>query len=264
MRTARHVVSTVLIGSLIAVPLAIVGCQEPEPPPAAYVGPTLTGADLGITQPACPNNGYVILQQGEPRDRFPGAVGIARLMPAEDKTAARQWRLSTVPEQEATYWNALFNPVAAVREVVMLDTLSVETADAGIGEIADAARRMKADLCLIWGPRSAPPDHAALMGVVMDTRRIEPVAFLQAEAGPEDFLPPAKDHFEEDRRHEDVNYLVARKFDSFFRACIFELINRDQPTDTTQPSPWKGTTTMPAGEWPMVPFYVVPNQPAGW
>ena len=161
------------------------------------------------------------------------------------------------------FWNALFNTVSDVREVVVLDNPSVETPDAGLAEITTAARRAKCNLCLIWGPGDAEPLCAALMGVITDAETQHTVAFVQAQAGPEDFKEPAKDHFDEDRRHEDVNYLVARKFEQQVRDCISQLIPRDRGITSTQPSPWLSATTRPTEILP-IPVYVIPNRPTPW
>ncbi len=246
-----------------------VGCNEPERPPAAYAGPTLASGDLSPEPVSCPPTGFVMIERQASRGRFPGALAVARLVPARkdsprDDSSPIDWQLGAIKEEKATYWNSLFNTVSDIREVVVLDGLALEKPGADLTEIAAAARRMKADLCLIWGPGNAEPLRAALLGVIMDAELGRPVAFLQAEAGPEDFEEPPDDHFEEDRRHEDVNYLVARKFEQQVKDCMFELISRDQRIPTTLPSPWRSISTMPAADQPPIPVYVLPNRPAGW
>ena len=241
-------------------------CNQPDPPPAAYMGPTLACAELGLEPIPCEPSGFVVLEQEPSQGRFPGALAVARLAPAKDLGAdtasGPDWRLDTIKEERATYWTSLFNTVSSIREVVILDEPVVERPEAGPDQIAAAARRMRADLCLIWGPCAAQPDHAALIGVIMDTDRLHPVAFVQADAGPEDFRSPAEDAYPGDRRHEDVNYLADRKFDQQVKDCVFELIARDQKTTTTQPSPWKGFPAMPDDDR-AVPVYIVPNRSTG-
>ena len=244
-----------------------VGCNRPEPPPTPYMGPTVSHADLGLGRMECESSGFVIVENGPAESRFPGALAIARLGPPGQASALvggvapSGWHLGPIRCEEATYWNSLFNTVADVREVVMLDASSVERPEAGLAEITGAARLAKCSLCLIWGPSRAEPGHAALMGVLMDARHGHQVAFVQADAGPEDFQPPAKDHFKEDRRHVDVNYLAARKFEQQVKDCVFELIARHPGPPSTQPSPWQAAATRPA-DLPAIPVYVVPNRPA--
>jgi len=247
----------------------MVACQKPEPPPAAYFGSTLVRADLGISDPvSCPVTGYVLLEESGSQGRFPTALAVAELVPAQDDSAAadgsfRGWRIGTVKPEQATYWNSVCDTVPDVREVVILDEISVDKPTSSVADIIAAARKADARLCLIWGPTHAGPLHAALVGLIVDVERSQPVALLQADAGPEDFKKPPPDRFENDRRHEDVNYLVARKLDLQVKTCVAELVRRDERVATTQPSPWRGATTLP-GDQPAVPVYIVPNRPIGY
>jgi hypothetical protein len=246
------------------------GCHRSESTPAPYIGPTISEAELGLEPTACDPTGFVIVEPAASEGRFPGGLAIARLAPKCEANGqigqgnGTHWQLCTIRSEKATYWNSLFNTVPGVREVVMLDPSSVERPEAGVAEITRAARLAKCTLCLIWGPGAAQPGHARLMGVLMDARDGHEVALLQAEAGPEDFKPPAKDHFKADRRHLDVNYLAARKFEQQGKDCLFQLIARDRPLPAIQSSPWlSAATTRPAGTSP-IPVYIVPNRPARW
>jgi hypothetical protein len=109
-------------------------------------------------------------------------------------------------------------------------------------------------LCLIYGPSPTDPEHAGLWGVLLDTHTGTKVAFVQAQAGPPDYEPPHADRREEDMRHRDPNYLVQRKFQREVRKCILNLIRRDLPRTTTQPSPWQ------TGQPRTTPIYIVPRR----
>jgi len=263
----RPTTETRLVFALLAALLAVTaGCHKPEPPPAAYVGPTLAGSDLGLEKIECPPTGFVILERRGSHGRFPGALAVARLhrpdMPEEDTdSASRSWQIETMKEEQATYWTKLFNTVPELREVVVLDRLSVGSPDADLAAITVSAGRVQADLCLIFGPSPAEPGHSGLTGAIMDTHTGRLVAFVQAQAGPADFQPPPEDRFEEDLRHQDCNYLVARKFEHQVWCCLVELIGRDQPLPTTLPSPWKSAASRPAA-YP--PILIIPNRPITW
>jgi hypothetical protein len=153
-----------------------------------------------------------------------------------------------------------------IREVVVLDDRSVERPEDGVqlAEIIDAASCAKARLCLVYGPQDAAPEHAAIMGILIDTQDQSVIAYAQADAGPGDFMAPPKDRFEGDQRHEDVNYLVARKFEQQVRECMFVLIERDLPLATTQPSPYQDAGSTPPLEYREVPILLMPNRPAEW
>ncbi len=247
--------------------VAIVGgCAKPEPPPLAYCGPTLAGDQLGVREASCPSTGYTILETEPTVGRFPIALAIARLdqpnwWEQSNGVPGDRWQLSTIPEEQATYWNALFNTVMQVREVVVLDRQSVQTPTADIQRISQSADRARAGLCLIYGPSLTELDHAAFMGVIVETPDTRPVAFVRAEAGPMDSETPRPDRRKQDLRHLDVNDLAARKFEKQVWNCVNELVARDQPATTTQPSPWKGRTPRGIDDRTIL---IVPNQSVGW
>ena len=246
-----------------------VGCaQRPDPPPVAYCGPTLASADMGISQVDYDATLYVILEQTRSRGRFPCALAVARLEPQSPLDLANAlsgssgitWQVASIPDEQAVRLNALFNTVPKIREVIVLDRLSVVSPDVNLHEIIASVARLEASLCLVFGPSAAAQDHAAWTGVLVEVPTGRHVACLRAEAGPADFEPPHTDRVKEDERHRDVNYLSACKFEQQVRHCMLELIGRDQPFTTTQPSPWRTATTQPA----LSPIYIIPNRHAGW
>jgi len=244
----------------------ISGCKKPELPPVAYCGPTLASADLGLSQVNCSPNGYVILEKKRSRGRFPAALAVARLVPSDpfdvvgssSASSSTSWQVATVPQEEAVPWNALFNTVPGVREVIVLDQASVVQPNGCLDGILKSVKRLEAAFCLVFGPRTAEIDGAGFAGVLLDVETGQPVAYVQAEATPDDFELPRTDRSEYDQRHNDVNYLAARKFQRQLLACMLEFIERDLPIVTTQPSRWQEATTKPA------PIYIVPNQSVGW
>lgn len=246
------------------------GCQKPEPPPVAYMGPTLASADLGLVEPVDTEaNGFVILETAASKGRFPAALAVVRLdqpnpLFVSDEplfTAERGWEVSTLKEQEAAYWNGLLKTVPMTRGVFVLDRRSVVSPNCDLDQVIRAVRRVNIELCLIYGPRLASDDSAAFAGVIIDTETGTRLAYIQSEAGVFDFEPPRPDRPKNDRSHQDVNYLAARRFEREARGCIIELINRDQPAPTTQPSPWRGMELR--GPVEPVPLYIVPNSRVG-
>ena len=235
------------------------GCTQEKPlPPVAYTGPTLTAADLAVEPVRYDQTGYVLMESEPSQGRFPTSIAVARLVPADPGPFApepqRDWWVGTIAEEKATYWTALFNTFPAVRDVVVLDRRSLSWPDVELTEIVAAAGQMDAALCVIWGPAPTEPGHAGLVGVVMDTARRQAVALVRAEAGPQDILPPAPDQMEGDQRHEDVNYLAARKFQAQVQTCLRALIQRDRPRSAPQSNPWESVDPTP------IPVYIVPTQ----
>ena len=92
----------------VAVDHLAVRHAEPRAP-AAYVGPTLSGTDLGIEKAECAPSGYVILEEQASVGRFPGALAIARLVPADkvasayDEPPPAGWRLGKTEDEKATF-----------------------------------------------------------------------------------------------------------------------------------------------------------------
>jgi hypothetical protein len=251
---------------LAGIAMVTSGCEHPIGVPAAYTGPTLCSDSFGVGKVQCPSTGFVLLEQEKSRGRFPCTIAVARLVPAEKdpfgSPQATDWALGDLKEEEATYWTSLFNTVRDIQAVLILDRLNMEHPEANLEKIAATAERMKAGLCVIWGPGPAHADQASLLGVIMDSRRRERIACVQAVAGPQDFLEPTPDQMHGDLSHEDVNYIVARKFQQQVRNCIDELRARDVRAPATQPSPW-GATSQPANR-SLVPVYIIPNRSTNW
>lgn len=263
---------TACLTTRVLVPLTVfltiaVGCHEKTQTPAAYTGPVLASGDLCVEEVECGQTGFVIFEEGRSTGRFPGTFAVARLVPSEADSFGpaprKAWWVGTIKEEKATYWTSLFNTIPDIQDVVILDRLSIEWPDSDLEAVAAAAGRMNAGLCVIWGPGEAAPEHAALLGVVMNTHARQPVAFVRADAGPEDFQPRGADQLEGDLKHRDVDYLVARKFQRQVKDCVYELITRDSKPPATQPSPWRSATTPPPAS-PLGPVYIVPNRPSTW
>ena len=251
-----------LVGFTVALAVLwtlVSGCEKPEPPPVAYIGPTLASSDLGVEQPMPEPTGFTLLETQVSQGRFPGALAVARLMPPrgffkpDNSDATRErWWIGTIKWEEAMGWNRLGNQIPDLREVIVLDRFTTAQPDGELEVLAASARRLEGGLCLVYGPGPAKPEHAGLWGVILDTQTAAKVAFVQAQAGPADYEPPHADRRAEDMRHRDPNYLVRRKFQHQVRQCILALIERDLPPTATQPSPWK------TGPPRATPVYVVP------
>jgi len=247
--------------ALSAFGLLFSGCQKPEPPPVAYIGPTLASSDLGVEQPISEKTGFIVLEEESSQGRFPGALAIARLAapqgfltPDNNNLSQKHWSIGTIKWEEAMGWNYLGNQIPDLREIIVLDQYTTVGSNGNLKLIVDAARRLDASLCLVYGPSPAEPAYAGLWGVILDTKTSAKVAFVQAQAGPIDYEPPHADRREEDMRHRDPNYLVVRKFQHEVRNCILANLARDQKLTTTQPSPWQTEEPRPN------PVYVVPLQ----
>lgn len=264
LATRGRLSAMIAAGTVVLLVAGVAGCRK-EKALVYYTGPVMPAGEIDAGSEALPTTGYRIVEAERSVGRFPGALAVARLAPPgpiriSDDGVRTHWRITTIPEEEATYWNALFNRFPRIREVIVLDAVAVTWPEADHQEMNAASQRLKADLCLIYGPADAPVNSAALAGVILDAHTGEPVAHLRAQAGPSNYEPPHDDTFKEDLRYRDPAYLAARRFELQARRCMDELIRRDQPPPSTLPSEWRDR----ARENRERSLYVVPNFDMRW
>lgn len=236
-----------VIGLTVLCVVAVCGCEKPEPPPVAYVGPSLAGDTLGVGHTPSRATSHNLLTQSRSSGRFPAAVAVARLREPRSVLSADpqqqavqdQWCVSTIRWEEAVTWNSLFNQVPAVRELIVVDAHTTVRPNATLAEIAQSVSRLEAGLCLIYGPSEAAPGCAGLWGVLLDVATGQKLAMIQAQAGPEDYSLPRVEANERDMRHRDPNHIAELKFQQQTRHCLLDLIAYDSPSTATQPSPWR-------------------------
>lgn len=241
-----------LLGLIVAWPAGLAGCGREM---KGYTGPVLAPADLGLSEAVCPAEGFRIIRDQPSTGRFPGAMAVIRLEPAENPGPEDpRWRVGTLLEEQGAYWNSLFNATPEIRELMILNRRTPWVRGAGIEALAATAQRLSARLCLVYGPAQAQPEEAALMGNLLDSQTGESLACVSATATPADFEAARPDRQSGDQRHRDVEYLAARKFETLVKQCVIELIRRDATPTTTRPSPWQG---MERPEKPTI--YVIPG-----
>lgn len=263
-----------LLAAAIGAVAGLPGCAEkPEPSPLAYSGPTLACADLGLVEPVeTMNTGFVLLSKEQSSGRFPAAMAVVRLdqpdpLFADDHhlfVSERNWEVGTLKEEEATYWTTLLKTVPQSRAIMVMDSLSVVTPDVCLTEVIRSMRRLGIELCLIYGPKAAPDESAALAGVMIETATGQYLAYVQAQADVQDYEPPRPDRPEKDLSHRDVNYLAARKFEREVQRCYLALTELDGPPTSTQPSPWRDLREPRMLPENSIPVYILPNQGVGY
>lgn len=198
-------------------------------------GPMMAPADLSLPESSCPSSGYVLVDEGRWSGRFPVALAVAKLHTAP----GGGWQAMTLKEEQAVWWNSLFNTSSAIREVIVMGERTAGPPGSGPVGMIGKARRLDAALCLVYGPASTGVKEAGLIGALYDTFTGRPVARIQAQATEADFQSRRSDAPSGDRRHVDPQYLVNRKFEQQVRMCIDELITRDaqQPPAVQKASP---------------------------
>lgn len=255
MRTYPVSAAVLLIASSIAIALA--GCA-----PESHAQPAqLVGDQSWTGEPLASGTSYQIVAKSADA-LFPATLAVVRVKPALHPTSApadggarfEAWDLRTV---DARYWTGLMTNVPEVQEVAILDRDALQQSDADLSRIAAAARRVKANLCFVYGLTADVPNAYRMTGLLLDATNASPVATIAAEAGPADYTERAPDRHSTDERHCDAAQLCARKLEQQVRACLLELIARNHPA-APKASPWKGNPGRPGPQGPAV--IVVPEQ----
>jgi hypothetical protein len=193
-----------------------------------------------------------LVESGRSEGRFPGGLAVARLKVAEDITgdSGKPVELKPLKDQEAAYWNHLFDNVRWVRETFELTPKDVQTRVVTAKPLIEAAGRLNASLCLLYGHTDTEDFRSLVVGALYDTRSQKLLATIKAEcSGVNDWLPerPAG-RPQMDNRHQDNHYLAARKFEKLVHGCVRDLVALDRPKREEKPSGWIEPlpTTMPA------------------
>lgn len=242
----------------LALVLAVGGCASDGGVERARQD-VLTLAEVGIDDGPMAATGFRVLRDQPSHGRFPGALAVACLSRADaaaDGPEPGSLALASLEEAEAVYWTQLFSAVPAVREVFIMKPRSMSGPDVSAATVARAARRLDAAICLVYGPVAGEADSVALAGTLYDIATGEKLACLSAAANSADFQAPRDDRPDGDRRHQDVDYLVARKFERQVRDCLLQLIALDSPPSAPRSSPWQAADTQPAER----PIWIAPTQ----
>lgn len=213
--------------------------------------PTIALRDFGLQDVDLPPNGYVVLEAGRSRGRFPTGLSVAQVEPAGFDAAEPSWRVVHVPTERAVYWNSLLPTETAVPEVVVLEPLALVDGQGNLPTIVKTAARAEAGLCVLYGPRATEFDAFGYLAVLLETGNGRVVAAVQSHAGPEDFTPPPSDRFETDMRTCDAEHIALRRLQEQVRRCTLELAANDERAET-ETSPWQEATTRPA------PLFLMP------
>jgi hypothetical protein len=225
------------------------GCAEKDVEPIV-LEPETKLSDIAGGTLTTKKNQYHLVNRNRSEGRFPGAVAVARLKLADGAPieAPRPVELKPLKDEEAAYWNHLFDNLRWVRQYFELSPMSVQTPVVSAKALLGAAKRLDASLCLLYGQSDFEDLRSHVVGVLYETGTGQLLATIQAESvGAEDWLeerPP--DRPEMDNRHQDNHYLAARKFQRLVHACVRELVSLDKPTREEKPSGWKEPAAPPA------------------
>ena len=143
--------------------------------------------DLGVADETASKMGATLLETKPSIGRFPAGLCVIRVNALlDEKTDQRRLRVFPLPKSHAVYWNHLFDDLPSIREVVFLGKPGLDPRGYGWHELLYAAAQRECGLCIIYARVEATIADAEYVGVLWDTRSLEPLATCRAPA----VLPP--------------------------------------------------------------------------
>ena len=127
-------------------------------------------------------------------------------------------------------WIESLVDIPEVSELFFLQSTSFSRPLLSATDIADAARAVDANLCLIFAQSDLGDGSARVVGLLMDTRTLQIVATLASAAEPKlrGFeVGRPKNRHEKDIRHQDPRFIADETFRRLTHDCLLELIARE-------------------------------------
>lgn len=224
---------------------------------------------------------YRIVVPRPTKGLFPANMAVTRvgLLPLDSELRQVVPVIRKDPRNEFLRWNASFDDQMAISEVFPIDQFDLGGGIAEPEQIVSAFKALDARLGLVYAVNELSADETEIIGVIYDVPAFRPIAYLHTSAEsiiPAD--PEAKgaakvvtptvpvDRAESDENapvkvrqaeskeppnlwETDSKALARRKFEQMLYACMFELIQFDEPEVIEVPDGWKP---------------VVPSRPAAW
>ncbi|HKQ47024.1 MAG TPA: hypothetical protein VJZ71_03015 [Phycisphaerae bacterium] len=172
--------------------------------------------------------------------RFPAGLAVAKVVSRADGAATRNLRISEMPTDQVAYWNGLLDSLPPVREVAVLKGQGLDPRGTAWSEILREAARIDCRLCLIYGRWERGEGDADLIGVLCDARESRTLSAFRVPIVFDD----VRYDDEQDRRPPEgvlspAEYDAEAELRGLVRDAVWDLAKRDEPTTTTQPSPWQ-------------------------
>ncbi len=228
-------------------------------------------ADLAV-----PASGYALTAPEGSVGRFPCSLAIARLAPRDETRGAPAAETEPVPPadpaalragtwppdltlrplrpMDEAAWTERLRGLRALRDVIFLSPRSTKLEGQTPAALCAAAHRLGANLLVVYAASGLGANSAQSVGVLYDTPSATPLATIYASArildaeGVESSPNPRPG----DHRRDDARYQAQRQFEGYVEAALRELMARDRPPPSTQPSRWQ---TPPHERWWLPPFY---------
>lgn len=234
---------------LIALMLATTGCATRKKEAIWTPLPPVSWSDIAPSQVVPAANGHR-LQLTEPtRGLFPASMAVTRLA-VDQGDGQRQPTLFTDPRNEFLQWNKSFDDKLALSEVFPIGARDLGGHDAQPQHILAAFRALDARIGLIYAVNDISQLESEVLGVLYDVNTGQPLASVHAR---ETSVTPPEDETPYQRVNLwkwDARALARTQFEKSLRACVLELISRDEPAMIETPEGWKHVAPTRAVDWP--------------
>jgi hypothetical protein len=270
------VVSALLLASLTgcASSRKQVEVWEPKPIVAWY--------DIAPVEVQALVDHYRIVVTRPTKGLFPANIGVTRvgLLPLDSELRQVVPVIRKDPRNEFLRWNASFDDQMAISEVFPIDQFDLGGGIAEPEQIVAAFNALDARLGLVYAVNELNADETEIIGVIYDVPAFRPIAYLHTSAksivpvdpkskGGAKVVTPtipvdqteADEHAQVKVRESaskeppnlwetDSKALARRKFEQMLYACMFELIQFDEPEVVDVPDGWKPVAPARPAAWP--------------
>lgn len=191
--------------------------------------PRVVLPDLGVPADDQPPNSYRLRTTDYSWPRFPARVAVARVTLSDQPVPAGEPRLifSALRPVERPPWIESLIDIPEVSELFFLQPTSFSRAYSSTTDVANAARSVDANLCLIFAQSDLGDESARAVGLLIDTRTLQVVATLTSSVEPKlrGFeVDRPKNRHEKDNRHVDPRFLADEAFRRLMHDCLLDLI----------------------------------------
>ncbi len=270
--------------AIVVVLLAgLAGCASSKKDVAVWMPkPIVAWYDIAPIEVPALEEHYRIVVPRPTKGLFPANLGVTRvgLLPLDSEVRQVVPVIRKDPRNEFLRWNASFDDQMAISEVFPIDQFDLGGGIAEPEQIVSAFRALDARLGLVYAVNELSEDETEMIGVIYDVPAFRPIAYLHTSA--ESIVPPdpkakrgakvvtpgqpatesdaktlarakakAADSKEPPNLWDtDSKALVRRKFEQMLYACMFELIQFDEPEVIDVPEGWKPVAPELPAAWP--------------
>lgn len=245
----------VLVGAAIGV---MTGCASSRKVVAWTPAPFVHWQNVSPLPVGPLENSYRIVTDEPTQGLFPANIAVTRvgLEPVDAEPGKLVPVVYKDPRNEFLQWNSSFDDQMAISEVFPIDEFDLGGGLAKPDQVVAAFHGLHANLGLIYAMNELAPDQTEIIAALYDVEKARPIAYLQASAKS---IPPPVDRSEcrraADKCHADLwrtdsKSRVRKKFEEILYACVYDLIQNDQPELIDVPKGWKRVFPERSSAWP--------------